>query len=107
MLHPWPECWQAVGMCLQVLSASQAKKLAHMTDMHPSACTALCMEVRCQKAGETLPRALLAEPRMPEGPKASPPPARMLHLADIAISEVHVSPLRVSCIAWCRLLGIR
>ena len=37
------------GMCLQVLTASQAAKLAAMTDRHPSACAALCAAVEGHK----------------------------------------------------------
>ena len=91
----------AAGMCLQVLSTGQAAKLAHMTDMHPGACAALCMEVRCQKAGPKLSGTLPAAPKVPRDPKAGVPQARTLIMTDISTSEVQASPVRV-----CALHGV-
>ena len=71
-------------MRLQVLSASQAAKLAHMADMHPSACAALCDEIRCQKAGTKLPMPL---PAVAKGPRATLSQARILTMADLPASE--------------------
>lgn len=84
------------GTCLQVLSASQEAKLAHLTSLHPSACAALCMEVRCQKAGLKLPWLLPAAPKVPraaQAPKARILKARMLTMTDIGTAEVQDSPL--------------
>ncbi len=78
-------------MCLQVLSASQEAKLAHLTRMRLGACSALCMEVMCQKAGLKLPWTLpaaLKVPKAAQAPKASPTQAKMLAMKDIGIAEV-------------------
>jgi len=78
-------------MCLQVLSASQAAKLAHMTGMHPSACTALCEEINCHKCGPKLPVLLPTLPTVPKASRTGTLPARMLTMTDITSNEVRPS----------------
>jgi len=78
-------------MCLQVLSASQAAKLAHLTGLHPSACAALCEEIKCQRCGPKLPVLLPTLTTVPKASHASTRLARMLTMTDITSTEVRPS----------------
>ena len=71
-------------MCLQVLTASQAAKLAAMTDKHPSACAALCAAIEGHKRNNCkAPREAEAK-----GSGTSALPAGVLTTTDITSSAV-------------------
>lgn len=71
-------------MCLQVLTASQAAKLAATTDRHPSACAALCTAVKGHK------RNSCQAPREAEAKRSGTCalPAGVLTMTDITSSAV-------------------